>query len=134
MVTDHIELIWDCGGAGTAQTASGSRLDIGSNGKWTAEQLLMAAAESAIMTSFVALAEAESLDVLGYMSSAATESTAGTPPRMQVIVRPCIVVAQAPDVARARELMAQAVEHSPVGRALAGTVRVDPQVVVIDSP
>ena len=133
MTTDHIELIWDCGGAGTAQTASGSRLDIGDNGQWTAEQLLMAAAESAVMTSFVVLAREDGLEVLGYMSSAGTEGGEGTP-ALRVVVRPCVAVASPADAARAQVLLGRALDGSPVARALAGLVRLDPQVVALESP
>ena len=132
MTTDHIELIWDCGCAGTAQTASGSRLDVGENGKWTAERLLMAAAESAVMTGFVAMAEAQDLEVLGYVSSAGVESATGTH-ALRVVVRPCVVVASPADVARAQALLARALERSPVARALENVLRLDPQVVAIES-
>lgn len=132
MATEHIELIWDCGCAGTAQTASGRRLDVGENGKWTAEQLLMAAAESAVMASFVELARAQDLDVLGYVSSAGVENASGDPAALQVVVRPCIVVASAADAVRANALLAGALEGSPVARALAGALRLDPQVVALD--
>lgn len=134
MTTDHIELIWDRDCACTAQTASGSRLDIGGEGQWTAEQLLMAAAESAIMTSFVALAEAHGLDVLGYVSSAAVETTAGPPASLRIVVRPCVAVADPGDVARAEALLERVREHSAVARSLEGTVHLDPQVVAIGSP
>lgn len=134
MTTDHIELIWDRDCLGTAQTASGSRLDVGATGHWTAEQLLMAAAESAVMTSFLALAGEEGLEVLGYMSSAGTEGAAGPGAAMRVLVRPCIVVAGEPDAASAEAMMARALDRSPVARALKGVLLVDPQVVAIDSP
>ena len=133
MATDHIQLIWDCGCAGTAQTPSGSCLDVGSSGKWTAEHLLMAAAESAVMTSFVAIANEEGLDVLGYVSSAGTESETGAPSAIRVVVRPCIVVAREADLARARELLRRALERSPVARALGSALRTDPEVVVVES-
>ena len=134
MTTDRIELIWDRGSTGTAQTASGRRLDVGGNDTWSAERLLMAAAESAVMTSFLGLAEEQGLDVLGYMSSAGTEVVAGSPPSLRIDVRPCVVVANPADVARAQALLPRVLDCSPVARALAGALRLDPQVVAIDSP
>jgi organic hydroperoxide reductase OsmC/OhrA len=134
MTTDRIELLWKCGRAGTAQTASGTRLDVGPNGNWNADQLLMAAAESAVMASFIAAAEEEGLEVLGYMSSAATESEVGGRPVLRVVVRPCIVVSCEPDVARAHALLSRAIERSPVAKALAAALSVDPEVVAIKSP
>ena len=133
MTTDHIELVWDCGCAGTAQTSSGSRLEVGRNGRWSAEQLLMAAAESALMTSFVALAEAEALDVLGYVSSAGTERGGTGSGSIRLALRPCIVVASETDRARAQDVLARSLDRSSVLRALTGAVRVDPQVVVVES-
>ena len=134
MTTDHIELIWDRGCTGTAQTASGRRLDIGGNDTWSAEQLLMAAAESAVMTSFLGLAEEQALDVLGYMSSAGAVAADAKAPTLRIVVRPCVVVARPADVARAQALLAHTLDHSPVARALAGALRLDPQVVAIDPP
>ena len=131
MTTRHIQLIWDCGCAGTAQTSSGSCIHVGPAGRWTAEELLVAAEESAVMSSFVALAESEGLEVLGYVSSAAMADGEGSD--IAVAVRPCIVVAREADRARARDLLTRAVEGSPVCRALGGALRVDPDVVVIGS-
>ena len=93
----------------------------------------MAAAESAVMTSFLALAERECLEVLGYVSSARVERGAGPDRAFRVIVRPCIVVACDDDVVRARSLFASALTQSALATALAAFVRVDADMVVLGS-
>jgi hypothetical protein len=129
MTMDRVQLVWDRGCAATAQTETDGGLEIGPDGKWTADRLLMAAAESAVMTSFLALAEEQALEVLGYVSSARVEQG----PRLayRIIVRPCIVVARDTDIDRAKGLFAHAFERSAVATALAAILRIDAEVIVL---
>lgn len=132
MDTDHIQLIWDSGCAGTAQTGSGSCLSVGLGGKWTPEQLLLIAAESSIMTIFLRLAGEERLDLLGYVSSAGTIDER-LERGIKVVVRPCITVAREEELLRAKELLVKAAQQSRVAQALSGALLVDPEVVLVST-
>jgi hypothetical protein len=110
---------------------SGRRLEVGPNGDWTPERLLAAAAESAVMTSFLELAEEELFEVLGYVSSAGIEIETGMSRVVRIVVRPCIIVAPGAEVARGRKLLARALERSIVASVLTGVLRVDADVTVL---
>lgn len=133
MMMDRVQLVWDRDCAATAQAESDSGLEVGPDRRWTAERLLMAAAESAVMTSFLALADEQAIEVLGYVSSACTELGPGPDRAMRIIVRPCVVVARDADVVRARRLFDRALEKSSVTSALAAVPRIDAEVIVLGS-
>ena len=131
--TDHIQLVWDRECAGTAQAESGCSLSVGPGGEWTPEQLLVAAAESSLMTIFLRLADEQGLGVLGYVSSAGAAFDPDTPVRMSIVVRPCIVIGRQEEREPVERLLARAVEVSPVARALKDALRIDAEVIVVAS-
>ena len=125
------QLIWDCECAGTAQAQSGSCLKIGPQTDWSAERLLVAAAESDLMSVFMRLAREAGLEVLGYISAAESDLHAEAAGRPRVVVRPCIVVGREEDRARVGRLVAQTGDHSPIARALGDTLQFQAEVVVV---
>jgi organic hydroperoxide reductase OsmC/OhrA len=129
--TDHIQLVWDRGGAGTAQGESGCSLSVGPGGEWTPEQLLVAATESSLMTMFLGLADRAGLGVLGYVSSAGAAFDPDTPARMSLVVRPCIVIGREEDRELVEGLLDKAVEVSPVAQALRHALRIDAEVIAV---
>lgn len=125
-----IQLIWDWECAGTAQAPSGVSLRVGPDGEWTPEDLLLAAAEAGVMSIFLALAAKEAVEILGYVSSATRENCdAG----LALVVRPCIVLARGADEARVRQLLGRSLELSPVARALRAALRIEPEIVSVES-
>ena len=129
---EHIQLVWDRARACTAQARSGVTITIGSNDGWTPEQLLVAAAESSLMTVFLRLADDANLRVLGYVSSAGAMLDPDTAFPPSIVVRPCIVVGREEDTEAARRLITTALETSPAARALREVLRVDADVIVVE--
>src|SRR5262245_2053125 len=112
------ETVWDGGLSGTASSADGQLLTVGyEGGCWPPEQLLLLAAESSFMDSFLAAAREVNLEVLGYVSSGHLEpdDLHGTP---RITVRPCVVVGSADDAARAQRICTGALQQSVVCRLL----------------
>jgi len=129
--TDHIQLVWDRGGAGTVQGESECSLSVGPSGEWTPEQLLVAAAEASLMTVFLGLADRAGLDVLGYVSSAGAAFDPQAPTRLSLVVRPCIVIGREEDRELVEGLLGEAAEVSPVARALRHALRIDAEVIAV---
>jgi organic hydroperoxide reductase OsmC/OhrA len=106
----------------------------GEPGHWTPEHLLVAAVESCLMTTYLAIAEMSHLEVLAYRSSAQTELVRGEGKGFrfsEVVVRPVIEVAEA-DRERALRLMEKAEKHCFVSAALTVPVHVEAQVVTVN--
>lgn len=129
--TGPTQLIWDRGCAGTAQAQSGGCLSVGPHTDWSPAQLLVAAAESDLMSVFLRLAEESAVEVLGYISAADAELDEGTARRPLVIVRPCVVVGREHDRARVATLIERTLARSPIARALGDTLRFQTEVVVV---
>lgn len=128
---EHVQLIWDREGAGTAESQSGSHLRVGPGGDWTPEQLLVIASESSVMTRFLRLAAEAGVEVLGYVSAAEEALCAEPAVRPSIVVRPCIVVGRETDRAPVQGLLASAGQDAPVARALGSALRIDAEIVVV---
>jgi organic hydroperoxide reductase OsmC/OhrA len=108
----------------------------GEPGYWTPEHLLVAALESCLMTTFLAVAEKSKLEVVSYRSSAIAtlenDESSGLG-FTRVLVRPIIKVHREADMSKARRLMEKAEKHCLVTKALSVPVHCDSNVVVVEA-
>lgn len=125
-----IQIVWDTGCGCTAQSPSGQHLHVSPEGEWSPEQLLVAAAESSLLTAFVALAQERGLEVLGYVSSAGITSAPGAG-HVRIVVRPCVAIAREADEPLVHELLRRARATAPVARALGHSLQIAPEVVLL---
>ncbi|WP_404383341.1 OsmC family protein [Knoellia locipacati] len=100
------------------------------------EQLLVLAASSCQMLSFLHVAASAGLDVLGY-----TDDAEGLMPRREnpmrvtrITLRPKVVVAPGSDVARFEELMHEAHQGCFIASSLTSEVVIEPTVRVSGTP
>ena len=126
---DHIQLVWDRGGVGTAQAESGGSISIGPADEWTPERLLTAAVESSVMTNFLRLADEAGLEVLGYVSAGEASLDAGGTGRIKVVVRPCVSVRDEHAVEAVHRFLAAARAASPIVRILGDAMTLEAVVV-----
>ena len=133
MVTQppKIQMVWDTESRCTVQTPAGCDLHVGPEGDWSPEQLLLAAAESGLMTAFVELARERGVEVLGYVSSAGIQTPRHPGSPVRLVVRPCVAIARESDRLLVHELLAKAHATSPVARALGRSLKLAPEVVLL---
>lgn len=124
------ETVWNAGLAATG-TAGGRTLAVGFEGDWAPEHLLLLATESCVMSTFLSLAYASGLEVLGFVSNARLERGSLSTSQPALSLAPCIVVGSPMDATIARELVGAAVRESVVARMLGHRLRVVPDVRVI---
>jgi organic hydroperoxide reductase OsmC/OhrA len=124
------ETVWNAGLAATG-TAGGRTMTVGFEGDWAPEHLLLLATESCFMSTFLSLAYASGLDVLGFVSNARLGHGAQPASQPSISLAPCIVVGSSMDATIARELVGAAVRESAVARMLGHRLRVVPDVRVI---
>lgn len=126
-----IQIVWDAGSECTAQAPSGQHLHVGTEGDWSPEMLLLAAAESSLMKEFVELARDRRLELLGYVSSAGITESSRPGRHVRLVVRPCVAIARESDRPLVHELLAKAHAASPVARALGRSLRLAPEVILL---
>jgi organic hydroperoxide reductase OsmC/OhrA len=124
------ELVWNAGLSATG-SAGGRSLTAGFEGDWAPEHLLLLAVESCFMSTFLSLAYAAGLDVLGYVSSARLEQPPHQTAAPVVSLTPCIVVGSATDATFAREFAGEAGRESIVSRLLGPKLRINPDIRIV---
>jgi organic hydroperoxide reductase OsmC/OhrA len=125
------ETIWNAGLSATG-SAGGHSLSAGFEGDWAPEHLLLLAVESCYMSTFLSLAYASGLEVLGYVSNARFEQASAHPASAPVVsLAPCIVVGTADDAVRARQLVAESTRASAVARLIGPRLKVLADVRVV---
>jgi organic hydroperoxide reductase OsmC/OhrA len=105
----------------------------GEPGYWTPEHLFVAAAESCLMTTFLAIADNSRLPVAAYRSSATghLEKVEGAGLRFtEIAIRPVVELESPEDRERAERIMAKAEKNCLVANSMALPVRVEPQFAV----
>jgi organic hydroperoxide reductase OsmC/OhrA len=112
------ETVWNAGLAGTGLSGEGRSLTVGHEGEWSPEHLLLLAVESCFMSTLLALARADGVDILGYVSNAQLHPPDDPQAALSILLNPCIVVLSQADAERIRVLARQAREESVVARAL----------------
>lgn len=108
----------------------------GEPGFWTPEHLFVAALESCLMTTFLAIAEKSRLHVVSYRSSALAklEWTDGSGLAFtRVLMRPIIKVQREEDTGKAQRLLEKAEKHCLVTKALNIPVQCDANIVVSEA-
>jgi organic hydroperoxide reductase OsmC/OhrA len=108
----------------------------GEPGYWTPEHLLVAALESCLMTTFLAIAEQSRLEVVSYRSStlAKLESVEGAGLGFtRILVRPIVKVRNEQDREKARRIFDKAEKNCFVSGALSVPVHYDTSIVVSEA-
>ena len=103
----------------------GRELSVGrESGQWLPEHLLLLAAESSLMESFLAAARDADIEVLGYVSSGHLEIPDEPDAAPRLTLKPCIVVASVEEAERAALLSTAVARTSMAGRLLGNRLRV----------
>ena len=105
----------------------------GEAGFWTPEHLFVAAAESCLRATFLAIAENSRLPVVAYRSEAEgrIERADGAGFRfVELTVRPVVELESAGDRERAERIMAKAAKGCLITKSMALEVRVEPELLV----
>jgi organic hydroperoxide reductase OsmC/OhrA len=108
----------------------------GEPGFWTPEHLLVAALESCLMTTFLAIAEKSKLDVVSYRSSALAklESVEGVGLAFtRILVRPIVKLRNEQDREKARRILDKAERSCLVSRALGVPIHYDASIAVSEA-
>ncbi|MGE3958335.1 MAG: hypothetical protein AB7H96_16600 [Vicinamibacterales bacterium] len=126
------ETLWNTGLAATG-SAGGRSLSVGFEGDWAPEHLLLLATESCFMSTFLSLAYAAGLEVLGFVSNARLEHGAQASALPSISLAPCIVVGSQMDATIARELAGAALRESVVARLLGARLRLVPDVRLVST-
>lgn len=113
------ETVWDVGLAGTGEAGEGRKLTIGREGDWLPEHLLLLAAESCFMSTFLALTADAGMTVLGYVSNGRLHIPEDPSQSPSIVVTPCVVCSDQ-DRSSVLRLAEQAKRESVVARALGG--------------
>jgi organic hydroperoxide reductase OsmC/OhrA len=95
------------------------------------EQLLVLAASSCQLLSFLALAARRGLDVLGYRDEASGEMPENSAPRRitRITLRPTVKVAPGTDISTVQKLLYEAHRECYIANSLKSETRLEPTVV-----
>jgi organic hydroperoxide reductase OsmC/OhrA len=120
-----------CPPADTVMAMSGDPVFLGDASKLNPEQLLLAAAVSCQLLSFLAVAARARIDVLAYEDAAEADMPEGDPPMRitAVRLRPRITVAPGTDPDKVQKLVALAHEHCFVANSLTSSMDIRATVV-----
>lgn len=122
------ETVWNTGLSGTG-SAGGRTLSVGFEADWAPEHLLLLSVESCYMSTFLSLAYAAGLELLGYVSNARFEQGGHGPP--SISLAPCIVVGSPMQATLARETADAALRESAVARLVGARLRVTPDIRLV---
>jgi peroxiredoxin-like protein len=106
----------------------------GEPGFWSPEQLLVAAANSCYLSSFLFLAERSKVGVAGYHAEGEgrLEKIEGKGYQFaEIILRPVVVLEQEKDMMRAQRLLEKAERACIITNSLMTPVRVEPRIEVV---
>ncbi len=106
----------------------------GEPGRWTPEELLLAAVESCTLFTFLAEAQQRGLTPVAWRSSAegiVARDADGRFRFVHVVVRPVVDVKDEEDARRAREVLEAVEQHCFVGNSVHPEPRVEARVVVV---
>jgi organic hydroperoxide reductase OsmC/OhrA len=108
----------------------------GEPGYWSPEHLLVAAVESCLMTTFLAIAEKSRLEVVSYRSSALAKLEnidGGGLGFSRIVVRPIVKLHSGQDLEKARRVLDKAEKNCFVGKALSVPIHYDSSIVVSEA-
>lgn len=130
---------WTGGRSGRLAAEGRPELDVssppefkGEAGRWTPEDLFVAAVDVCTMATFAFFAERRKLTLLGYESRAegVLEFVDGGYRFTRIVLRPRIALAEGDDEATAAEALDDAHEACLIGRSVNAEVRIEPEFVV----
>jgi len=118
------ETVWNAGLSGTGVASHGRSLNVGYDGEWAPEYLLLLAAESSFMITLLALAREAGVEVLGYVSNGHLHLKPENGEAPSIVLAPCVVVASAADAAHIGRLADNVRRESIVARLFGERLRV----------
>ena len=130
---------WTGNRNGTARSADKPELRVssppefkGEAGKWTPEDLFVAAVEMCTMTTFMAFATRKGIPIVAYNSDAEglLEFRDGTYRFTNIVLRPTIVVESESAVAETTQIIADAHQKCLISNSITTTVAIEPTVKV----
>jgi|SoiMetStandDraft_2_1073263.scaffolds.fasta_scaffold14123_4 organic hydroperoxide reductase OsmC/OhrA len=129
------ETVWNSGLEGTGE-AAGHSLAVGRDAEWLPEHLLLLAAEACFMSTLLALAAAEGIDVMGYVSSGHLRVPADRDAVALISLEPCAIVTSTLDADRLSKLGVRAQQESVTARLLGSRLQVtmDVQTIPAEAP
>ena len=103
---------------------------------WAPEELLIGAVNSCIMLTFLTLAKARGVDLVGYESDVegTLEKVRGVYQMTKITVRPRVVVASEEERAAALRAMDHVEAHCFMSQSVKATVTLIPEITVATSP
>ncbi|HVN82962.1 MAG TPA: OsmC family protein [Terriglobia bacterium] len=105
----------------------------GHDGFWSPEHYFVAAVNSCIMTTFLAIAEGSKLQFESYQARATgkLEKPENEGYRItEIIIRPRLVISQSKDMERAGRILQKAEKHCLISNSIKTSVRLEPQILV----
>lgn len=105
----------------------------GHEGFWTPEHLFVAAVNSCLMTTFLAIAQMSKLNFVAFRSHAQgkLEKVEGQGFQItQIVLRPHLTIAQERDRERAERILEKAERHCLISSSIKATVRMEPTISV----
>lgn len=125
-------------GAGLPTVSFGAPKEFGgAENTWTPEHFYVAAAETCLMNTFLAIAEASKMGVMAYTSEARgkLEWVEGSGYRMtEIQITPHVLLFSESDVDKATRLMSKAEHACLVGRSMTATISVSMKVAAVGEP
>jgi organic hydroperoxide reductase OsmC/OhrA len=107
----------------------------GPGGTWSPEHLFVAAIASCLMTTFRSIAESSGVEVIDYSDSASGSLVRGEDRLYRVseiTLRPRVVISDSTKSDHVRRLLDKAERVCLIGRSVNSTVRLEPQVLVVE--
>jgi uncharacterized OsmC-like protein len=121
-----IELVWDADRVGTGTASSGASVATGDAAAWEPGELAALATASCLMRTFLRLADAGGVPVLGFVAAAHMHTGEAASPLLHL--HACVVVAAEGSRSAVVELLAQARQASPLAQLLGAGLIMDVDV------
>ena len=105
----------------------------GHDGFWSPEHYFVAAVNSCIMTTFLAIAEGSKLQFESYQAQATgkLEKPENEGYRItEIIIRPRLVISQSKDMERAGRILQKAEKHCLISNSIKAVVHLEPQILI----
>jgi organic hydroperoxide reductase OsmC/OhrA len=107
----------------------------GHEGIWSPEHYFVAAVNSCLMTTFLAIAQMSKLEFVSFSAEATgkVDKPEGQGYQLtELVIRPKVVVRHIRDVERAGRILAKAEKHCIISNSIKSTVKLEPEVASAD--
>lgn len=138
------EVEWKSGAEGSLSASGLLPLDVGAPpefegraGVWSPEHLFVAALNSCYMLTFLAVARFSKIEVVSFSSTATGKLEKGPAGRYQIteiVVKPCIAIASAGDLARMPRVLEKAKENCFVSNSINSAIKILPEIFHQQTP